>query len=88
MLLIDDILLSPLYGVFWVARKIRDAGEQEIANQAESITTHLSELYMMLETGRISEKEFETEEKLLLDRLDGLEQSGQPAKTRSAAVGG
>lgn len=73
MLLVDDILLSPLMGVLWVSRKVLDAAEQELANEADTITAQLSELYMMLETDKITEAEFDAHEKALLDRLDRLQ---------------
>jgi len=70
MFLVDDLLLFPVKGILWVFREIRDAAEQERAGEGESITTALSELYMQLETGRITEAEFDAQEKVLLDRLD------------------
>lgn len=73
MLLVDDILLFPLRGIFWIAREIENAAHQQMANELQSTRTQLSELYMMLETGRITEEEFEAQEACLLNRLDQLE---------------
>lgn len=73
MLIIDDILLFPLTGVLWVFKKIDNAARQDLVNEAEAITNHLSELYMMLETDRITEAEFDSRESELLDRLEELE---------------
>jgi len=70
MFLIDDILLSPAKGLLWVFREIHDAAQQELAGESETITAALSELYMRLETERITEVEFDAQEKVLLDRLD------------------
>ena len=78
MLLIDDILLSPLHGFLWITRKVHDAAQQESATEAEDITTKLADLYMMLETGRISESEFEVAERNLLDHLDKLQERRWP----------
>ena len=78
MLLIDDILLSPLHGFLWITRKVHDAAQQESATEAEDITTKLADLYMMLETGRISESEFEVAERNLLDHLDKLQERRRP----------
>jgi len=72
MFLIDDILLIPARGLFWIFKEIHHAVEEEQANEAEAITTKLSELYMMLETGQMTEAEFDAEEKALLDRLDAI----------------
>lgn len=72
MLLIDDILFSPVRGLLWVFKELSNTVNMEIANEAESITAELSELYMMLETGKITEKEFDAQEKEFLDRLDAI----------------
>ena len=74
MFLIDDILLAPAHGLFWIFKEIGRAVEEEQANEAEAITTKLSELYMMLETGQMTEAEFDAAEKVLLDRLDALKE--------------
>lgn len=80
MFLVDDLLMSPLKGVLWVFREIHDAAQQELAGESEAITAALSELYMKLETGQISEAEFDAQEKVLLDRLDRLqaEEASEP----------
>lgn len=73
MLLIDDILASPVRGLFWIFRELHNAVQEEAVNEVENITQQLGELYMMLETGKISEAEFDERETILLDRLDTLE---------------
>ena len=73
MFLIDDILLSPAKGLLWVFQEIHDAAQQELAGESETITAALSELYMRLETGQITEVEFDAQETTLLDRLDRLQ---------------
>lgn len=70
MFLVDDILFAPARGLLWIFKEIRNAVEEEQANEAETITTKLSEIYMMLETGQMTEAEFDAAEKVLLDRLD------------------
>jgi hypothetical protein len=74
MFLLDKLLLSPLYATVWAARQVHNAIQQERAAEPERITADLSEIYMMLETGRITEAEFNAREKELLDRLDRIEQ--------------
>ena len=61
MFLLDDLLLSPVKGVIWIFREIHDAAQQELAGESEAITVALSELYMKLETGQISEAEFDAQ---------------------------
>lgn len=72
MIILDDIVLSPFKGLYWLVRQIHNAVEEEQAQDAENITRELSELYMMLETGRMTEAEFDEQEAVLLDRLDAV----------------
>ncbi|MEW6110751.1 MAG: gas vesicle protein GvpG [Thermodesulfobacteriota bacterium] len=76
MLIVDDILLFPINGVLWIFNEIRDAAEEELHSEAEAIMTQLQQLYMMLESGKITEAEFDTREAELLDRLDAVEERG------------
>ena len=73
MLIIDDILLSPARGFLWIFNEIHNAAQQESADEPRQITAELSNLYMMLETGKLSEEEFASREKILLDLLDEIE---------------
>ena len=73
MLLVDDLLLSPFTSLLWLFREIHNRAQQERAGEAETVTRSLSELYMKLDTGAITEEEFAAEEKQLLDRLDEIE---------------
>jgi hypothetical protein len=77
MFLIDDILLAPARGLLWIFKEIHHAVEEEQANEAEAITAKLSELYMMLETGQMTEAEFDVAEKALLDRLDAIKERAE-----------
>jgi hypothetical protein len=72
MLLIDDMLLAPLHGLLWVARKVDEALEQEREQEEEELKARLQELYQRLEAGQLAEEEFEAREAELLDRLDAL----------------
>ncbi|MBI4714574.1 MAG: gas vesicle protein GvpG [Nitrospirae bacterium] len=74
MMLVDDILFFPARSLFWIFEEIRDAALQEIAGDRDTIMAELSELYRMLETGRMTEEEFGTREEVLLNRLDALEE--------------
>lgn len=69
MLLLDNLLISPL---LWIFREINESVQKEQAGEAEAVTRSLSELYMKLDTGAITEQEFEAQETLLLDRLDAI----------------
>jgi hypothetical protein len=76
MFIVDDILLFPVRSILWIFRWMHNAALEEIENEAVSITNELSELYMMLETGKITESEFDAREKELLDRLDAIQEEG------------
>jgi hypothetical protein len=73
MFLVDDILMAPVSGVLWIFQEIYEAAEQERANEADNITLELQKLYRSLESGSISEEDFEARESELLDRLDSIE---------------
>jgi len=77
MVLVDDLLLFPMRSLIWIFREIYNAGQEELANQSESVTAELSDLYMRLETGKISEEEFAAEERILLDRLERAQRPGR-----------
>jgi hypothetical protein len=73
MLLVDDILFFPIRSILWIFREINDIAQEELAGEAKSITEQLRVLYMQLETGRITEAEFDAKEKILLDRLEAID---------------
>lgn len=73
MLFLGKILASPLNGILWIFNEIKKAAEEEQKGDAEAIKHELNELYILLELGKITEEEFEQREKILLDKLDTLE---------------
>jgi hypothetical protein len=77
MVLVDDLLMFPIRSLLWIFREIYNAGQEELANESESVTAELSNLYMQLETGKISEEEFAAEERTLLERLDRTQARGR-----------
>ncbi len=95
MFLVDDILLFPARSILWIFREIHNAALEEQAGEADRITAQLSELYMRLETGQITEAEFDAREKELLDRLDRIQKTAtrieaekKPKKAGKKAPGG
>jgi len=76
VLLVDDLLLAPVTGLLWVFRKIHEAAQEEMLGEADAITQELRDLYMMLETGRVTEAEFDARERALLDRLEVIQARG------------
>lgn len=73
MLFLGKILASPFNGILWIFNEIKKAAEEEQKGDAGAIKHELSELYILLESGKIAEEEFEQREKILLDELDKLE---------------
>lgn len=73
MLFLGKILASPFKGILAIFEKIHQAVEQEQADEATVITRELSDLYLLLESGKISDEEFTKREKALLDMLDKIE---------------
>jgi hypothetical protein len=84
MVLVDDLLLFPMRGVLWIVREIHNAAQEELANEADSITAELSYLYMRLETGKISEEEFAAEERTLLERLERIQARSRGPKAEGS----
>ena len=74
MLLVDNILFSPVKGINWIFKKIHSLAQEELEGEGDRIREDLTELYMQLETGAITEAEFEEQEAILLDRLDALDE--------------
>ena len=85
MLLVDDILCFPFSSILWIFREINKIAHEELDGEGQRVNEQLRLLYMQLETGRITEEQFDAEEKLLLDRLDAidrrLEDEGEIAET-------
>jgi hypothetical protein len=77
MLLVDDIITLPFRGMLWIFDEIVNAAEEELAGEADAIMAQLQQLYSMLDTGRISDAEFDSREAELLDRLETVQQREQ-----------
>ena len=73
MFLIDDVLFAPIKFVYYIAKQVHKRAEEELLDE-EGVRRELTDLYMMLETGRITEDEFEMREKALIERLEEIEE--------------
>lgn len=71
--LIDDILLAPIKGVQFIAKKIQEAAQEELLDEG-AVRRDLTTLYMQLETGKITEEEFEQRENELVEKLEEIEE--------------
>ena len=65
MFLIDDILLAPLNGVIFLAKKINEVIEKETSDEG-SIKERLMALQMKFEMDEITEEEYDEKEDELL----------------------
>lgn len=63
--------MGPVAGVKWIAEKVDDAVQQTVSNKGK-IKEDLLELQMQVEMGKITEEEFNAQEKGLLEKLDRL----------------
>lgn len=71
-LLIDDILLSPISLVAWVAEKLKEAAETERTDDS-AVRGELLDLQIKLELGEIAEEEYLQRENELLKRLEEIQ---------------
>lgn len=71
MLLIDDIILSPVKFVIWLGKKIDDIVEKEFSDEG-LIKEKLMQLQLRFEMDEISEDEYNRQEKELLERLEAI----------------
>lgn len=76
MLIVDDVLFFPFRGLFFILREIHKAAEAG-QHDSQSIVQQLQQLYMQLETGKISEEEFNQQEAVLLARLEQTERGSR-----------
>ncbi len=72
MFLIDDILLSPLKGIVWIAEKLNDLVQKEFTDE-DKIKEKLMALQLQFELDEISEEEYNQQEKELLMWLDKIQ---------------
>ncbi len=71
MFLIDDILLSPLRLVVWLGNKINDVAGKELSDEG-LIKERLMKLQLRFEMDEIGEKEYNKQEKELLEQLNAI----------------
>ena len=71
MIILDDILLSPITFVAWLSEKILEAAEYELTDDTP-IKERLMELQLKFEMDEISEEEYDEGEKILLQQLDEI----------------
>ncbi len=85
MILLDDILLAPFKGLLWVFKEIHQRAQDEVKAQKDQLQSQLSDLYMQLDAGRISEQEFDARQKGILDELQRTERLEAETEGRARA---
>ena len=78
MFLLDDLLLAPLKSVIWLGKKINEIVEKELFDE-ERIKEKLMELQLKFELEQMSEEDYKTKEKELLERLDAIRKAKEEA---------
>jgi hypothetical protein len=72
MLLIDDLLMSPVRGLMFVLREVAKSAEAEEAAVERTVMAELSALHRSLDNGEITEEAFDAQESRLLAQLDHI----------------
>lgn len=73
MFFVDDVLMSPFKGFMFLAREVANAVDKEKENQKLNLMTDLTALHKMLESGEISDDDFDDREAEILDLLERFE---------------
>ena len=80
MFLIDDILFFPIKGIIWLGKKLNDMAERELTDEG-LIKEKLMELQLQFELDEIDEKEYNEQEKVLLEKLNAIRSSRDEEST-------
>lgn len=72
MFILDDILMSPINGLMWLAKKVEDLSDQDLSDKGK-IKEMMMELQMRFELDEITEDEFNQRQDDLLHRLNSIE---------------
>jgi hypothetical protein len=72
----DQVILFPFKSILSIFQEIYNAAIQEMASESDAIRAELSQLYLALEAGSLTEETFDARESELLDRLDEIEARG------------
>ena len=69
--IVDDILLAPIKFPVWIAKKLSEYAEKEMADDSK-IHEDLLELQMRYEMGEISDEEYDKQEAMLMEKLEEI----------------
>ncbi|ANT64679.1 Gas vesicle protein G [Prosthecochloris sp. CIB 2401] len=74
MFILDDIIMSPINGIMWLASKIEELSDNELSD-AGKVKELLMELQLRFEMDEITEEEYMQKEDELLERLNKIQKS-------------
>lgn len=69
--ILDSILLAPIKGIYVIGKKMHEMAMEELLDE-EKVREELKNLYLSLETGKISEEEFENQEAELVEQIEWI----------------
>lgn len=69
MFIIDDLLLLPFQFMWEIVNGIKDKVDEELYPDEEQCKEKLMKLNMLLESGQLSEEEYDAQEEKLMKRL-------------------
>jgi len=67
-------VLGPIRGVYWLAKKVTEAAEEELLDEGR-VRGELMELQMRLEMGEITEEEYDEQERVLVERINAIREA-------------
>lgn len=67
-MILDDILLSPLHGLVWLARQLESYAREQ-TGQSLTPGQRLADLTMCFELGEISEEAYDAERAVIVDEM-------------------
>ncbi len=74
MLLVDDLLMLPVKGLFGIFKEIQKFADRELTDR-ETLQEKLLNLQMQFELDEITEEEYAEREEYILDRLKALDEA-------------
>ena len=75
--LLTSPFLGPIKGVAWITEKIIEQAESQMPSE-RTVLRDLTELQLRLDLGEISEEEYDKQEEVLLQQLQGLRNENSP----------
>ncbi|MHB1101898.1 MAG: gas vesicle protein GvpG [Devosia sp.] len=71
--MLGSLVFAPFHGLAFIFREIAKAVDKDREAQREQVMASLRELHRGIETGSLTEAEFQRQEKTMLDRLESLQ---------------